>query len=311
MTGPQILYIDNNGRNSMCSMRSLWLNNSTLLRRWFPPRPDVERCRAELSRFYAESFAYRQMIGGEEKLNDPQVQLLRVLVKPGRTYLEYGSGDGLVTGMVGETADCIGYDVSELALESARHKVKNSKVQFRLVRDGRLDEPDNSVDGVFSFEVLEHVWNPLASVQEMIRVLKPGGWLMISMPNIISLDLYLSKSRIAGMADFCLAAVRWMYDRYKRRAFYNVEPDLGGEVYPDCDLVSVPVLPEFVERIEQMGSSVIFCDTTYMRAHARDSRTDLRYQRGNANSFLRCFGDHLLLLAYKGSLEYRQESEKC
>jgi SAM-dependent methyltransferase len=48
-----------------------------------------------------------------------------------------------------------------------------------------LDEmpiPDESFDVVLCTEVLEHLKNPLASVQEMFRVLKPDGRLFVTVP---------------------------------------------------------------------------------------------------------------------------------
>jgi SAM-dependent methyltransferase len=39
----------------------------------------------------------------------------------------------------------------------------------------RLPFPDDSVDGILSIAVLEHVPNPQEAVAEMLRVLKPGG----------------------------------------------------------------------------------------------------------------------------------------
>jgi SAM-dependent methyltransferase len=56
--------------------------------------------------------------------------------------------------------------------------------------DGRADiliEPgrpvplaDESVDGVVSFQVLEHVWDLDWYLGECLRILKPGGWLLLT-----------------------------------------------------------------------------------------------------------------------------------
>ena len=46
----------------------------------------------------------------------------------------------------------------------------------------RLPFPDGSVDGVFDIAVLEHVEDPVAIVQEIHRVLKPGGWVFSVIP---------------------------------------------------------------------------------------------------------------------------------
>jgi SAM-dependent methyltransferase len=43
--------------------------------------------------------------------------------------------------------------------------------------------PDNTFDTILSHEVLEHVHNDHQAVQEMVRVLKPGGRIVIFAPN--------------------------------------------------------------------------------------------------------------------------------
>jgi len=42
--------------------------------------------------------------------------------------------------------------------------------------------PDVSFDSVMCIEVLEHVPHPVAAIKEMVRTLKPGGWLVITAP---------------------------------------------------------------------------------------------------------------------------------
>lgn len=46
-----------------------------------------------------------------------------------------------------------------------------------------LPYPANTFDTILSHEVLEHVTNDRAAVQEMVRVLKPGGRIVIFVPN--------------------------------------------------------------------------------------------------------------------------------
>jgi SAM-dependent methyltransferase len=46
----------------------------------------------------------------------------------------------------------------------------------------RLPFADNSIDGIISTAVLEHVSNPAAHVAEMLRVLKPGGRVLCYFP---------------------------------------------------------------------------------------------------------------------------------
>jgi len=47
--------------------------------------------------------------------------------------------------------------------------------------------PDNQYDVVVSIEVLEHIENHVRFIRELMRVLKPGGMIILTTPNILSL----------------------------------------------------------------------------------------------------------------------------
>ncbi|MFA6006395.1 MAG: class I SAM-dependent methyltransferase [Candidatus Paceibacterota bacterium] len=56
---------------------------------------------------------------------------------------------------------------------------------------------DNSTDAIICIAVLEHVENPLLAAQEMLRVLKPGGYLFVYVPF-----LYYYHAEIGYYKDF-------------------------------------------------------------------------------------------------------------
>jgi SAM-dependent methyltransferase len=53
-------------------------------------------------------------------------------------------------------------------------------VDVRIEPGRPIDLPDGSADGVVSFQVLEHVWDLDWYLAECLRLLKPGGWLLLS-----------------------------------------------------------------------------------------------------------------------------------
>ncbi len=100
------------------------------------------------------------------------------------TILDFGCGNGrLIAEMkkINPNANYIGLDVAQNALEEARRHLSN--VVFYKVEDGEsFPIKNNSIDFIFSSEVIEHVYNTESTFSEMARVLKPGGTAFITTP---------------------------------------------------------------------------------------------------------------------------------
>lgn len=45
-----------------------------------------------------------------------------------------------------------------------------------------IDQPDNAYDCVICLEVLEHCVDPFGAARELERILRPGGWLFLTVP---------------------------------------------------------------------------------------------------------------------------------
>lgn len=77
----------------------------------------------------------------------------------------------------------IGLDVSENAIQKA--KTHGLEVYQCDIEHDKIPLDDCSVDVVFCMEVFEHLLFEDNAINEIKRVLKPGGYLMITVPNEI------------------------------------------------------------------------------------------------------------------------------
>jgi len=270
-----------------------------LFRQWFPLWPDPLKWFEPLARFYRENADYHRMTSSGGKVDEPQTGVLSALIRPAGRYLEVGCGGGEVARDLARQAAVVACDYSSLALQRAAN-AKPDSLHLLQANAGKIPLGDATVDGAYSFEVLEHVWNPMEVVREMIRVVRPGGFVLISVPNQFSLDWHLPKRWQGRMLDLCLAGIRWTADRISGRVYVNREPDLNGPVYADCDMVSCVIPRNLVRFMDRSGCRVAFWDTGYMRAHKIGQQPGLDYQHRMTRPFWRNFGDHLLLLARKG-----------
>jgi len=266
---------------------------------WFPPKPNLELISPRLAEFYEQNTVYHDMTRSGDKTGHPQVRFLTCLLEPNAKYAEVGCGGGDVCRVVAETAIVYGFDVSPIAITHARQLCGGRPCKFECCSANKLPLGDNSVDGCYSFEVLEHLWDPIAAVKEMIRITKPNGFILLSMPCRFSLDLHLRKHIPGRCLDFVFAGWRYVCDKYSGVPFENIEPDLDRNIYPDCDMITAVIPANFARTVNSLGCVVDFWDTTYMCAHRQDSTTTLEFQRNTERPFFRNFGDHLLLLAIK------------
>lgn len=107
---------------------------------------------------------------------------LRAAKTPPSVILDVGCGVGQVVRSLAEAGfQAHGVEVSETNLALAREHPG----QFHAYDGCTLPFPDHAVDAVGAFNVLEHVEAPAALLDEMTRVLRPGGHIVISSPNFL------------------------------------------------------------------------------------------------------------------------------
>lgn len=99
------------------------------------------------------------------------------------THIEVGAGSGPITRLMAERANratVIGLDPSEGLIEKAKEAShEHANLNFEVANGDTLRFIDNSIDNVVMHTVLSHVPDPSTLVIEAMRVLKPGGKLVV------------------------------------------------------------------------------------------------------------------------------------
>jgi SAM-dependent methyltransferase len=135
-----------------------------------------------------QDFYERTEVTGSS-LNAPRSKVaLRVAARlQVQRALDVGSGDGEVGAELGRLtgADVVCGDISDVAVRACLDRgLEAHKIELGAVP---LPFPDDSFDLVFMTEVLEHLVRPDEAIADVRRVLKPGGRLLLSTPNLACL----------------------------------------------------------------------------------------------------------------------------
>jgi SAM-dependent methyltransferase len=103
------------------------------------------------------------------------------LLKPsGGRVLDAAAGDRWVSRSLAE----MGFDVTSADIEFTDRPLPANCVEANL--NERLPFEASSFDGVVSIETIEHLENPWFFLRELSRILRPGGFLILSTPNVSS-----------------------------------------------------------------------------------------------------------------------------
>lgn len=108
----------------------------------------------------------------------------------GREVLDIASGEGYGCSLLGQVAASVtGVDCDEAAISYAARQFTSSNVRFVCGQATDIPLEAESVDVITSFETIEHFDDHTRFIEEVARVLRKDGILIISSPNK---DIYLA-----------------------------------------------------------------------------------------------------------------------
>ena len=120
---------------------------------------------------------------------------------PGRSALDFGCGLGRNTAPLTELFEnCVGIDLSNRMVELARTRHKNvAGLEFKVLESTTLPFAREQFDLVISLHVLQHQLSReavIAWVGELIRVLAPGGLLILQLPHRLVRSKFQVQRRV-------------------------------------------------------------------------------------------------------------------
>jgi 2-polyprenyl-3-methyl-5-hydroxy-6-metoxy-1,4-benzoquinol methylase len=140
----------------------------------------------------AGGWAERYRSGSFKRRLDFIRQELSALPLKGARWLDAGCGSGVFARELALAgASVIGVDASPRMLDEARARTfgHGMSVDFQAVNTvEQIPLPAEQFDGVICLSVIEYVDDPIAVVNELYRLLKKGGKVLVTVPNCWSLS---------------------------------------------------------------------------------------------------------------------------
>jgi len=133
---------------------------------------------------------YLPEVPGNITLEHRHRYLMATMYARDKDVLDIASGEGYGSAILANVAHSVtGVDISEEAIEHARHKYVAHNLQFIKGSVSVIPLPDASVDLVVSFETIEHHDQHEEMLREIKRVLRPNGILYISSPDMLEYSI--------------------------------------------------------------------------------------------------------------------------
>lgn len=141
-----------------------------------------------MKNIYQKIYSDQKNLGGLAK--SPRVRIMLDIINKlnlqGKNILDIGCYDGTLLSLIkNRNNNFYGIEASDWGVEQTRKK--GIKVeQYFFGDENKLPYEDNFFELIVVGEIIEHIFDTDFFLEEIQRVLKPGGKLLISTPNIAS-----------------------------------------------------------------------------------------------------------------------------
>jgi SAM-dependent methyltransferase len=164
-------------------------------------------------------------VGTPDEATGPRVEKVRRIFAESnaKTILDIGCANGAILKPLLGTRELHGVDISEVLVQKAN--AIGMKALVHDVESGPLPYSNGTFDAVFCGETIEHQVDTDWLLSEINRVLKPGGVIVLTFPNIrtvLSLlmmtffdipPMYAARYRASHVRDFTLKTIKMALDK--------------------------------------------------------------------------------------------------
>jgi SAM-dependent methyltransferase len=201
-----------------------------------------------------------------------RVKMLGNHLGPGMSVLEMGCGAGYFTGELARSgAGIVAIDVSPELLEIAQANSSAPNVRYEVQNACELNYPDALFDSVVGNSVLHHL-EIEAALHEIYRVLKPGGSVYFTEPNMLNPQIAIQKNvpwikRKLGDSPDETAFFRWPLRRLLEQTGYrDIRIDPFDFLHPKTPVPLIDRLSALGRFLENVPVISEFAGSLYIRA---------------------------------------------
>jgi ubiquinone/menaquinone biosynthesis C-methylase UbiE len=187
-----------------------------------------------------------------------RVKMLTSHISAKDNVLEIGCGTGYFTKEIAKTdANVTAIDISPELLNIAKAEIPDTNVKFVIENAYDLSFEDGCFDSIVGSSVLHHLEIEKA-ISEMFRVLKPGGSLFFTEPNMMNPQIALQKNipvlkRRLGDSPDETAFFRWsLLTLMRKTGFAEIIIKPFDFLHPAISPALIPFISALGETVEKI-----------------------------------------------------------